>query len=226
VNHHDLVVSCISEHILEGGGVIADMYKLTERGTAMGVFLAAALLGNALAPIVGGWAAHYSSWRYLHLALAVFGGVLWFLMLLYLPETSHPGATGLEKLAKAERNSTRDSQETDASDEHERPSFRWVWLNPLSSLWVLRSPNLALVVSLDFFPSPPDSSVLTAFQTFSAAAVLVTEFGRQFELSHLSDIVKTPLLRPASTYGPDSRASPLQTSELCPQIVPRASDTE
>ncbi|KAJ7908793.1 MFS general substrate transporter [Mycena leptocephala] len=147
-----------------GGGVIADMYKLTERGTAMGVFLAAALLGNALAPIVGGWAAHYSSWRYLHLALAVFGGVLWFLMLLYLPETSHPGATGLEKLAKAERNSTRDSQQTDASDEHERPSFRWVWLNPLSSLWVLRSPNLALV-------------------TFSAAAVLVTEFGLQVPMA-------------------------------------------
>jgi hypothetical protein len=53
----------------KGGGVIGDIYKLTERGTAMEIFFAvnihspavivtstpqASLLGNAISPIVGG----------------------------------------------------------------------------------------------------------------------------------------------------------------------------
>ncbi|KAJ7034476.1 MFS general substrate transporter [Mycena alexandri] len=136
-----------------GGGVIADIYKLTERGTAMGIFLAAALLGNALAPIIGGWVSHYASWRYLQLALFASGGVLWLAMVFYLPETSHPGKTGLEKLAAED------------STELGRPRFRWVWLNPFSCLWFLRSPNLAFV-------------------TFSSSAVLVTEFGLQVPMAY------------------------------------------
>ncbi|KAJ7882012.1 MFS general substrate transporter [Mycena olivaceomarginata] len=153
-----------------GGGVIADMYKLTERGTAMGIFLAAALLGNALAPVIGGWVAHYASWRYLQLALFAFGGLLTVAMALYLPETSHPGTTGLEKLASAERSKAdavggaeTDSDSADEPD-NEGARFRWVWLNPFASLWVLRSPNLALV-------------------TFSSAAALVTEFGLQVPMA-------------------------------------------
>jgi MFS family permease len=37
-----------------GAGVIGDIYKLEERGTAMGVFFAAVLIGPALAPLTGG----------------------------------------------------------------------------------------------------------------------------------------------------------------------------
>ncbi|KAJ7669655.1 MFS general substrate transporter [Mycena rosella] len=140
-----------------GGGVIADIYKLTERGTAMGIFLAAALLGNALAPIVGGWVSHYASWRYLQLGLFIFGGILLLAMLFYLPETSHPGMTGLEKEAEL--------KPSDVDDAPERPPFRWVWLNPFGCLWFLRSPNIALV-------------------TFSSSAVLITEFGLQVPMAH------------------------------------------
>ncbi|KAF8193907.1 MFS general substrate transporter [Mycena galopus ATCC 62051] len=145
-----------------GGGVIADIYKLTERGTAMGIFLAAALLGNALAPVIGGWVSHYASWRYLQLGLFACGGLLALSMTVYLPETSHPGATGLEKLANAEREST-DVQPPTGSP-LERPRFRWVWLNPFASLWVLRSPNLSLVF-------------------FCSSAVLVTEFCLQVPMA-------------------------------------------
>ncbi|KAF5348396.1 hypothetical protein D9758_010898 [Tetrapyrgos nigripes] len=37
-----------------GAGVIGDIYRLEERGTAMGIFFSACLLGPALAPFVGG----------------------------------------------------------------------------------------------------------------------------------------------------------------------------
>ncbi|KAF7981044.1 hypothetical protein HWV62_35498 [Athelia sp. TMB] len=46
-----------------GSGAIGDVYKLEERGTAMGIFFGAILLGPALAPLCGGLAAAYASWR-------------------------------------------------------------------------------------------------------------------------------------------------------------------
>ncbi|KAJ7485874.1 MFS general substrate transporter [Mycena latifolia] len=143
-----------------GGGVIADIYKLTERGTAMGIFLAAALLGNALAPIVGGAVAHYASWRYLQLGLCVAGGALALAMLFFLPETSHPGMTGRERLEAARKDTGQD-----ADTDMDPPAFRWVWLNPFACLWFLRSPNLALI-------------------SFASAAAIVTEYGLQVPMAH------------------------------------------
>ncbi|CAK5262229.1 unnamed protein product [Mycena citricolor] len=138
-----------------GGGIIADIYSLTERGTAMGIFHAASLLGNALAPIVGGWVAHYTSWRYLQFGLCLSGALLWLLMLLYLPETSHPGITGWEKLIEAEH----------AEGKEDDGRFRWAWLNPLECLWYLRSPVILLT-------------------TYSTAATLITEYGLQVPMAH------------------------------------------
>ncbi|KAL1687207.1 major facilitator superfamily domain-containing protein, partial [Schizophyllum commune] len=56
-----------------GSGVIGDIYRLEERGFAMGVFTGAALIGPAFAPVAGGWAAHYSSWRRMQEAIGVAG---------------------------------------------------------------------------------------------------------------------------------------------------------
>ncbi|KAJ7127020.1 major facilitator superfamily domain-containing protein [Mycena epipterygia] len=121
-----------------GGGVIGDIYKLTERGTAMGIFFAASLLGNAISPIVGGWGAKYSSWRNVQLGLFFAGLFVYLGMLALLPETSHPGTMGMDKVEP--------DRELAGSHEHQpRRKFKWVWLNPFSCLWLLRSPNLLLV---------------------------------------------------------------------------------
>jgi len=116
-----------------GAGVIGDIYKLEERGQAMGIFFAAILLGSSIAPVVGGLAAHYASWRMLQLYFGVMGIVEFVCMLLYFPETTHPGTRGVEKLY-----------------ENEHPSWRPVILNPLQPLALLRSPNL-LAVSISSF---------------------------------------------------------------------------
>ncbi|KAL6308547.1 major facilitator superfamily domain-containing protein [Sparassis latifolia] len=58
-----------------GAGVIGNIYKLEERGTAMGIFFGATQLGVALAPVVGSVAIHYASWRVTQYAL-FFAGVL------------------------------------------------------------------------------------------------------------------------------------------------------
>ncbi|KAG2073410.1 MFS general substrate transporter [Suillus decipiens] len=109
-----------------GAGVIGDIYKLEERGTAIGVFFGATLLGFAIAPLLGGTAAQYWSWRNLHYSLAAWGLLELLLIYVSFPETSHPGTLGIDKITHK----------------------RWIhitWVNPLSSLWLLRSPNLFAV---------------------------------------------------------------------------------
>ncbi|KAI0085893.1 major facilitator superfamily domain-containing protein [Irpex rosettiformis] len=109
-----------------GMGVIGDIYKIEERGTASGVFFAAVLLGPALAPLVGGITAHYYSWRIMQLGLSLFALICLILTIFLQPETSQPGARGIDK--------AREKGEKDGL----------VYLNPFKSLWLLRSPNIAL----------------------------------------------------------------------------------
>ncbi|KAF9009717.1 major facilitator superfamily domain-containing protein [Cyathus striatus] len=113
-----------------GAGVIGDIYKLEERGQAMGIYLAASLLGPALAPLVGGTAAHYASWRIMQFSLGVCGVATFISTILFLPETSHPGTRGIDKLIASGKRI---------------PQWRPVILNPFSPLWLLKSPNLFLV---------------------------------------------------------------------------------
>ncbi|KAG2052807.1 MFS general substrate transporter [Suillus hirtellus] len=109
-----------------GIGVIGDLYKLEERGTAIGAFFSITLIGYTVAPFVGGAATQYWSWRNLHYFIGAWGLLEMLFIYLSLPETSHPGTLGIDKLPS-------------------RRSIHIVWINPLSTLWLLRSPNLFAV---------------------------------------------------------------------------------
>ncbi|KAJ6609258.1 major facilitator superfamily domain-containing protein [Mycena sp. CBHHK59/15] len=111
-----------------GAGVIADIYALEKRGTAMGIFFGACLLGPALSPLAGGLAAHYSSWRAMQFILALSGGIGFLCIIVLFPETSHPGTSGVDKLIAATNGAKR-----------------YAFVNPLKCLWLLRSPNLLAV---------------------------------------------------------------------------------
>ncbi|KAF5386894.1 hypothetical protein D9615_002116 [Tricholomella constricta] len=108
-----------------GAGVIGDIYRLEERGEAMGVFFAACLLGPALAPPIGGFAAQYSSWRVMQIVIGAVGCFLFLCMALFFPETCHPGTRGVDKIPE--------------------DSSKLVFVNPLKPLALLRSPNIAAV---------------------------------------------------------------------------------
>ncbi|KAF9444153.1 MFS general substrate transporter [Macrolepiota fuliginosa MF-IS2] len=127
-----------------GAGVIGDIYKLEERGSAMGVFLAAILLGPSLAPVAGGLAAEYASWRHMQFIIGVFGLIAFGIIWTCFPETSHPGVRGIDKLCRQAENGVK---------------IRWnrYIVNPLSPLGLLRAPNILAVtiacftVALTFF---------------------------------------------------------------------------
>lgn len=75
--------------LIVGAAVIGDMYRPTERATAMGWFLSGTLIGPAFGPFIGGIIVTYTSWRvifYLQLGLAAAATVLCFFL---LPETIH-----------------------------------------------------------------------------------------------------------------------------------------
>lgn len=63
-------------------------------------------------------------------SLFVFALFMFLVFLAYFPETSHPGARGVDKVVE------------------KGGKVRLVVLNPFSSLWLLRSPNVGLVVSV------------------------------------------------------------------------------
>ena len=80
-----------------------------------------------------GLAAHYYSWRFMQQFLGLVGFLVFFIVIFFLPETSHPNKRGVDNL-----------------DPSLLPRWRPVILNPLQPLWLLRSPNLLVVVCILF----------------------------------------------------------------------------
>jgi hypothetical protein len=74
-------------------------------------------------------AVYLASWRSIQTIIGVTVALIFLSMLVFFPETSHPGTTGKEKRGV------------------HHPTWRPVFLNFLSPLWILRSPALLLVVS-------------------------------------------------------------------------------
>ncbi|KAG2348032.1 MFS general substrate transporter [Suillus weaverae] len=107
-----------------GAATIGDIYRVEQRGTAMGIFFGACLLGVALSPIAGGTAAYYWSWRSLQWSLGLWGFIEMGFIYLLLPETSHWHLGDIRELTTP---------------------FKFVWINPFSSIWLLRSPNIMAV---------------------------------------------------------------------------------
>lgn len=70
-----------------GAGTVADIWKPKQRGRAMGVFLMGPICGAGLAPVIGGALAQGLGWRSTLWFLVVFGGILFLLVVLLLPET-------------------------------------------------------------------------------------------------------------------------------------------
>lgn len=88
-----------------------------------------------------GLAARYASWRDMQYALLACGLLAVLAVLLFLPETSHPLMRGIDKVRMM------DEESSDGERGRGNKGWRLVWLNPLSCLGLLRSPNLLIVVS-------------------------------------------------------------------------------
>jgi hypothetical protein len=81
-----------------------------------------------------------------------------FILILFtLPETSHPGERGVDKAPESSRN-------------------KFVLLNPLDSLMLLRSPNLLAVVSCDV-DDLCSQLISVTLKTIIGTVTLLTDYG-------------------------------------------------
>jgi len=132
-----LATSCF---MTSGGATITDIFRVEERGRAMGVYWALILSGPAIAPVIGAAVSHYFSWRYMQLILGLGAFISLLFVIFFLPETIHPGQAGYEKDAKGKA--------------------RIVILNPLESLKMLASPVLLLSALVGAFSLVTDYYLL------------------------------------------------------------------
>lgn len=127
--------SCV---LAVGAATISDIYILEERGTAMGVFFGAILLGPPLAPLFGGLVATYFSWRATQFFIFLLGFVAFVSVSAFFPETSHPGSRGIDFYMTAEE--LKESSSVPVLNPRS-----WVWLNPFKSLRLARNPAILFV---------------------------------------------------------------------------------
>jgi len=133
-----------------GAATVSDIFKLEERGRAMGVYSSIMLVGPAIAPFIGGLVSQSLSWRWMQVILAIGALIAFGLVAKWLPETIHPGMAGCDIEAKLSLS----------------PRKGLVMLNPFTSLKLLLSPVLLIsttvgAVSLitDYFLLVPLSHV-------------------------------------------------------------------
>ncbi|KAF9068580.1 MFS general substrate transporter [Rhodocollybia butyracea] len=148
-----------------GAGVIGDIYQLEERGTAMGIFFGACLLGPALAPLLGGVISQYASWRITQLFLGGWGLVTFLCIAILLPETSIPGSRGIDK---------KRAELVAQGTPHGEDWSKIMWINPLKPLGMLKSPNLLAVALAGTFVLLTDYVILTPLSVTVGARYGIT----------------------------------------------------
>ncbi|KAI9893583.1 MAG: hypothetical protein M1814_006379 [Vezdaea aestivalis] len=79
-----------SSPLTNSGGVIADMFPPSQRGLALSIFAVAPFLGPTLGPMIGGFVGMNVGWRWIEGVIAIFGGVVWIVGSLFIPETYGP----------------------------------------------------------------------------------------------------------------------------------------
>ncbi|OQU95509.1 hypothetical protein CLAIMM_01698 [Cladophialophora immunda] len=137
-------------------GVVSDICMPSERGEMLGPVLAAANLGTAIGPIVGGWIARSSGsvwWAFW--ALVIFGALMVLTLGLFLPETARTvvGSGSVEDqvwnrplIDLTKPVGLRPGQ---SNEQPTRPPTRSVkFRSPLMSIRIMAYPDTALVLWL------------------------------------------------------------------------------
>lgn len=115
--------------LIIGSSCIGDVYKPTERATALSWFFSGTLIGPAFGPFIGGVIVTFKTWRdifWLQTALAAVATVLCFF---FLPETIHH----------------KRSVEMEGLTRREKAAKLWTWTNPYRVVCLYRFPNLFFV---------------------------------------------------------------------------------
>lgn len=139
-----------------GAGTIADCWETKSRGKAMGIFYLGPLCGPLVSPIVGGALAQTLGWRSTQWFIAIFAALLFFAIVLFLPETlkqlkpmaaqaETEAAEKVETRSGLERTTTRQSAKVQARKY--TVMARRAFVDPLRIILYLQIPAVAILVA-------------------------------------------------------------------------------
>ncbi|KAF7298338.1 Major facilitator superfamily transporter protein [Mycena kentingensis (nom. inval.)] len=114
--------------LIVGASCLGDIYRPTERATALGWFMSGTLIGPALGPFIAGVIVTYQSWRVIFHLQAALGGLATVLVFFLLPETIH----------------AKRSDELFGLSRAETIRLLWKWTNPLQVIKLFKFPNLII----------------------------------------------------------------------------------
>lgn len=79
-----------SAQLAAGGGVLSDCWLPEQRGKAVGLYTLAPVLGPAIGPVLSGWIAQRSTWRWVFWSTSIADALVQFVGLFFLPESYTP----------------------------------------------------------------------------------------------------------------------------------------
>lgn len=152
-----------------GAGTIADLWEVYERGRAMGIFYLGPLMGPLIAPILAGVLGQKLGWRSTQWALTIYGVIICFLLVCFVPETLHRRTPAAAKTTAIPRIATTDfetgekqtlepntlarvmtKQSTRQSVKEKTSKFakamRRFWIEPWKPMLYLRFPAVVIIV--------------------------------------------------------------------------------
>lgn len=98
-----LAGGCAASVQAVGAGTLSDIFVPTQRGRAMGYFYLGPLLGPLVGPIFGGLIAERWGWRGTQWFLVIISGVIFALVVLFVPETLLKRGSSSQKNASSEQ---------------------------------------------------------------------------------------------------------------------------
>ncbi|KAI9736545.1 MAG: hypothetical protein M1818_006056 [Claussenomyces sp. TS43310] len=97
-----------SAFLTVSGGTVSDLFNRSELQAPMMLFTAAPFIGPTMGPLIGGFINQYAYWRWTYYVLLIWSGVIFALIIFFVPETYHPVL--LKKKAQKIRQETGDDR--------------------------------------------------------------------------------------------------------------------
>lgn len=153
-----------------GAGTLADIYEPAERGSKIGLYYAAPLLGSSLGPILGGSLTQGFDWRAVFWFLVIFAGLNFFSFLLLFKDTFRRERSSTYQAAMKKCTQERDQttgRSTTVNDSEKDPAR----LQTDNGIFVKNAPPIEEIkLSLrDVNPFPP---LLVIVQRWNNLAIL------------------------------------------------------
>ncbi|KAL4757652.1 MFS transporter [Aspergillus foveolatus] len=162
-------------------GVLGDIWHDQERGRSLGAYLLIPLLGAAVGPIIGGFMAGRTTWRWMFWSTSVFQAVMILVSFSVFDETHAP--TILRKQAETLRRDTGDPRYQTVEERLRRDGSPWSALGKAFTR-LLRLLILHPIIQIDSIISAFNYGILyIVLSTFSS--LWIDQYGVSVELSGL-----------------------------------------